>query len=387
MRNFLYISLLLYTALVSGQTALYNNGNIRIHEGGNLGFHTDLINDSPFDDNRGLAGFYGSGSLLVSGSVVPLFFDVESATPNGLTLELGIDNANNTNFVSGNIGTPRVQPNVYYNFLENAFYVGDGDLTKIDGYAGITNQQNFIFPVGDNIQLRPLVLNSESTNLSAKCAYFFENTGNPASLSGSFNTNELDLDLEYVSGLEFWRLEGNVASTVSLSWNTRSDISALTDEPRKVVVAGWSKIGNRWINLGNTTVLGSLDEGFVTSESFIPDNYEIITLGISKIPFEPLEMEVLSLDNYFVSPNGDGINDTFFIPELLESPNNEVRIYDRYGLKVFQMDNYTDEFAGVSNVDNFVIQREEGLPVGVYFYTIYMIDLDLNYQGFLYLAR
>ena len=387
MKNFLYISLLLFTGLVSGQTALYNNGNIRIHEDGNLGFHTDLINDSPFDDNRGLAGFYGSGSLLVSGSVVPLFFDVESATANGLDLELGIDNANNTNFISGDIFTPRVQPNVYYNFLENAFYVGDGDVTKIDGYAGITNQQNFIFPVGDNVQLRPLVLNSESTNLSAKCAYFFENTGNPSSLSGSFNTNELDLDLEYVSGLEFWRLEGNVASTVSLSWNTRSDISALTDEPRKVVVAGWSKIGNRWINLGNTTALGSLDEGFVTSESFIPDNYEIITLGISKIPFEPLEMEVLSLDNYFVSPNGDGINDTFFIPELLESPNNEVRIYDRYGLKVFQMDNYTNEFAGVSNVDNFVIQRENGLPVGVYFYTIYMIDRDLNYQGFLYLAR
>ncbi len=387
MRNLLYISLLLFTALVSAQTALYNNGNIRIHEGGNLGFHTDLINDSPFDDNRGLAGFYGSGSLLVSGSVVPLFFDVESATANGLDLELGIDNANNTNLVSGNIRTPRVQPNVYYNFLENAFYVGDGDVTKIDGYAGITNQQNFIFPVGDGQQLRPLVLDSESTNLSAKCAYFFENTGNPASLSGSFNTNELDLDLEFVSELEFWRLEGNVASTVSLSWNTRSDISALTDDPRKVVVAGWSKIGNRWINLGNTTVLGSLDEGFVTSEPFIPDNYEIITLGISKIPFEPLEMEVLSLDNYFVSPNGDGINDTFFIPELLESPKNEVRIYDRYGLKVFQMDNYTDEFAGVSNVDNFVIQREEGLPVGVYFYTIYMVDLDLNYQGFLYLAR
>ena len=383
----LYISFLLFTALVSAQTALYNNGNIRIHEGGNLGFHTDLINDSPFDDNRGLAGFYGSGNLFVSGSVVPLFFDLESATPNGLDLELGIDNANNTNFVSGNIRTPRVQPNVYYNFLENAFYVGDGDLTKIDGYAGITNQRNFIFPVGDGQQLRPLVLDSESTNLSAKCAYFFENTGNPASLSGSFNTNELDLDLEFVSALEFWRLEGNVASTVSLSWNTRSNISALTDDPRKVVVAGWSKIGNRWINLGNTTVLGSLDEGFVTSESFIPDNYEIITLGISKIPYEPLEMEVLSLDNYFVSPNGDGINDTFFIPELLESPNNEVRIYDRYGLKVFQMDNYTDEFAGVSNVDNFVIQREEGLPVGVYFYTIYMIDLDLNYQGFLYLAR
>jgi gliding motility-associated-like protein len=365
---------------------MYNNGNIRIHDGGNLGFHTDLINDSPFDDNSGLAGFYGS-AITVSGSVVPLFFDVESATGNGLFLELGIDNANNTNFISRNIFTPRTQPNVYYNFLENSFYTGDGDLTKIDGYSGITNQQNFIFPVGDDQQLRPLVLTSESVNLTAKCAYFFENTGNPVSLSGSFNVDELDLDLEFVSPLEFWRLEGSVASTVSLSWNARSDISALTDDATKVVVAGWSKVSNRWINLGGNPVLGTLEEGFVTSEAFIPDDYEIITLGVSKIPFEPLEREVLSLDNYFVSPNGDGINDTFFIPELLQSPNNEVRIYDRYGLKVFEMDNYTDEFSGFSNVNNFVIQREDGLPVGVYFYTIYMIDLDLNYQGFLYLAR
>lgn len=386
MKNLLYISLLFFTALVSGQTALYNNGNIRIHDGGNLGFHTDLINESPFDDNRGLAGFYGT-AIIVSGSVVPLFFDVETATNNGLFMELGIDNANNTNFISGNILTPRIQPNIYYNFLENAFYVGEGNISKIDGYAGITNQQNFIFPVGDETQLRPLILDSESTNLTAKCAYFFENTNNPVSLNGSFNTDELDRDLEFVSDLEFWRLEGSIPSTVSLSWNARSDISALTDDATKVVVAGWSKIGNRWINLGAVPVGGTLEEGFVTSETFIPDEYEIITLGVSKIPFEPLSMEVLSLDNYFVSANGDGINDTFFIPELSRSPNNEVRIYDRYGLKVFEMMNYTDEFGGISNQDNFVISREDGLPVGVYFYTIYMVDLDLNYQGFLYLAR
>lgn len=386
MKDLFHISFLLLTAVVSGQTALYNNGNIRIHDNGNLGFHTNLINESPFDDNSGLAGFYGS-EITVSGTVVPLFFDVESGTSNGLFMNLGIDNANNTLFITGNVLTPRTQPEIYYNFLENGFYVGDGDLNKIDGYAGITNQQNFIFPVGDELQLRPLVLTSESTNLTAKCAYFFENTGNPESLNGSFNTDDLDLDLEFVSPLEFWRLEGSVPSTVSLSWNARSDISALTDDATKVVVAGWSKISNRWINLGGNPVLGTLDEGFVTSESFFPNDYEIITLGVSKIPFEPLEKEVLSLDNYFVSPNGDGINDTFFIPELLQSPNNEVRIYDRYGLKVFEMDNYTDEFAGFSNVNNFVIQRDDGLPVGVYFYTIYMADLDLNYQGFLYLAR
>lgn len=387
MKNLLYISFFLLGVFSNAQTALYNNGNIRIHENGQLGFHTDLINDSPFDSNLGLAGFYGAESLFVTGAIVPQFYDTEISLENDLFLEIGMDNANNTNFIIGNMVTPRTQPNIQYTFLENTFYTGDGDISKVDGYAGLTNQQDFIFPVGDATQLRPLVLNSESTNLTAKCAYFFENASNPTSVNGNFNTDNLGLALEFVSGVEFWRLEGNVPSTVTLSWNARSNMSALTDEAINIVVAGWSKIGNRWQNLEGVTVVGTLDEGFVISETFNPDDYELLTLGISKIPFEPLFNEVLSLDNYFVSPNGDGINDSFFIPELSDSPNNVVRIYNRYGLKVFEKGNYVDEFVGVSNVGNFVINRESGLPVGVYFYTIYMEDLDLNYQGFLYLAR
>jgi len=153
-------------------------------------------------------------------------------------------------------------------------------------------------------------------------------------------------------------------------------------------VAGWSKAGNRWENLGANPVMGTLEEGAVTSDSFVPDDYEIITLGISKVPFEPLSLNILtSLDNYFVSVNGDGINDSFFIPELEDSPNNLVQIYDRYGLKVFEKANYRDEFVGVANVGDFILNKDKGLPEGIYFYTIYSIDSDLNYQGFLYLAR
>ena len=51
------------------------------------------------------------------------------------------------------------------------------------------------------------------------------------------------------------------------------------------------------------------------------------------------------------------------------------------------MQNYVDEFNGVSNVDNFVINREQGLPEGMYYYLISLDDLGLNYQGFLYLER
>jgi gliding motility-associated-like protein len=163
-------------------------------------------------------------------------------------------------------------------------------------------------------------------------------------------------------------------------------MGVLTDDSTTIILVGWSKLGSRWENLGATSVLGNLEEGFITSGPFLPSDYEIITLGSSKIPYEHLERKVLTLDNYFISPNGDGINDTFTIPELVNSPNNVVVIYDRYGLKIFEKSNYTNDFSGTANTGGFIIDRNQGLPFGIYYYTIFMIDLNLNYQGFLYLT-
>ena len=381
MQKLLYI-LVFSTGLYGhAQTALYNSGSIRIHDQGQLGFHTNLINDSTFDENLGLAGFYGTTTLTVSGAFEPIFFDVEIANNNHLLLQTGINTINNTNFIIGNITTPRNQTNIFYNFLQDAFYVGEGDISKVDGYVTITDQQNFTFPVGDEQQLRPLILNSDSANTLAKCAYFLENPNNPSTFNTSFDTEKKPRNLGAISTLEFWRLEGTIPSTISISWNERSDMAAMTDDVNTIIPVGWSKSSSQWVNLGGSAI-GDLSQGFVTSFSFVPDDYEIITLGNLGVP-----TELLTLENYFISPNGDGTNDFLIIPELEQSPNNTLRVYDRHGLKVFQMDNYTNEFNGFSNIDNFVINRKKGLPAGVYFYIVSMDDLDLNFQGFLYLAR
>lgn len=387
MKKYTFIVFFLLAASVSAQTALFNNGNLRMHEGGSIGFHTNLINVSPLDNNLGLAGFYGTQLLTISGTLTPQFYDVEIALDNDLQLAIGIDNSNNTNFILGSIRTPLTQPEIFYTFLNDSFYTGETDLSKIEGYAAITNQQDFGFPIGDSEFMRPLILNSESTNLFAKSAYFLEDANNPVSLPDAFNTFDVDLDIEVVSDIEFWRLEGNIPSTITLSWNVRSAMSNFTDDATKIIPVGWSKLSQRWINLVGSTPVGNLSEGFVSTEQFNPDEYEILTLGISKTPYQPLSREVLSLDNYMVSVNDDGVNDSFFIPELADLGTNYVQIYDRYGLKVFEMQNYTDEFVGFSNLNNVPFGAEKGLPVGVYFYTIDLPGEDLSFQGFLYLAR
>ena len=376
MRYLIYIAVL-SAGLAKAQSALYNTGNLRIHPQGEMGFHTDLINNGIFDDNQGLAGFYGFTSVSVSGAFVPVFFDAEIANDGGVDLLTSVQVSNNTNFVVGDFRTPRAQTGIAYSFFGDAFYVGEGDPAKVDGYAAISDIQEFTFPVGGAAQYRPLTLSSSGINSFAQCAYFLENPS-----AAGFNIRLKPRDVAEVSTVEYWKLEGSVSSTITVSWNARSNMASIAPDPNSVTLLGWSKSEQRWVSIGATAVAGDLTMGLITSASFVPDNYDAITFGSNA---EPLDF--LFLDNYLITPNGDGINDFLEIPELSESPNNQLRIYNRQGLKVFEAVNYVDGFRGYSNVDNLVINREQGLPEGVYFYIIRMEDLDLDYQGFLYLDR
>ncbi len=386
MKKLLYIFTFVCTIAVQAQTALYNNGNMQIHSQGQIGFHTNFINNAPLDGNLGLAGFYGTNGILVSGAFVPQFHDIEIINDGGVVLSLGIDNTNNTNFVSGDFRTSKSVSTAYLNFINNASYVGATDFSKVDGYVGISNQQNFIFPVGDANELRPLILSSTDVNALAKCAYFRENPDAPTSFNTTFSTTSKPATIKTISTNEFWRLEGNINSTVSISWNAQSNIDLLSENIEDIIPVGWNKTSNQWENLDVTSSGGDLTQGFVTSDTFNPDNYEIITFG-SIEDRETLSVDVLTLENYLITPNGDGNNDTLVIPELELSPNNTISIYDRYGLKVFEEVNYTNNFNGFSNQNNIVFDKEKGLPVGVYFYIVTMDDIQMEFQGFMYLAR
>lgn len=64
------------------------------------------------------------------------------------------------------------------------------------------------------------------------------------------------------------------------------------------------------------------------------------------------------------TPNGDGINDTWYIPALCAYPNFDLSVYDRYGHPVFR--------AAKSNVHWDGRFKGQPLPIGVY---VYMLDL------------
>ena len=380
-----YIVLLFACIPGISQEAIHNFGNMQMHGTAEVGFHTDLINNGTFDQNQGLAGFYKEdGRLTISGAFMPVFYDAEVAVDNGLILETSVSVNNNGNLIIGNIITARTQATVYSNFVNYSFYTGESSISKVDGYAAITNKESFVFPVGDHERLRPLTIESTAINPLAKCAYFYEDPNNSKSLTAIFNTEKTATEYITVSDKEFWRVEGDIPSYITLSWDVYSDIPGLADYISDLKVMGWHKEQDQWVNLGNTAVEGGRDYGTVTSELIVPNDYEIFTLGGNDDSLETFD--TIELDNYFMTPNGDGQNDILELDGITQSPNNSLQIFNRYGVLVYSKDNYRNEFDGRSNRDN-AIQKDSGLESGVYFYIITFHDLRQKHQGYLYISN
>ncbi|UBZ12801.1 gliding motility-associated C-terminal domain-containing protein [Flagellimonas marinaquae] len=388
MKPFLHIAFLLSVSFTMAQEGLYNSGNFTVHNDAQVGLHTNLINNANFDQTTGLVGFYGNRPITVTGSIPPTFWDTEILMDNNVLLDIPLMVRNNVNFILGDFLTPTSTPTVNLNFMEDGFFGGESDASKVTGFAEVNNRNVFSFPVGDAEQLRPLTFNAQGTVPQAICAYFFENPSAPTSLSQTFDVEEKVNNIGTVTDREFWVLQGNVPVQVTISWNTRSSLITIPNATvESIIVVGWNKSSNQWVVIGNTAYSGDITNGFVTSEIFVPNDYAAITFGTVPLPTDTFAVNNPTLGNYFLSPNGDGINDFLVIDGMEESPNNSLRIFNRYGQKVFERINYTNEFRGVANTGSMVPNQATGLPEGVYFYLVTLDDLGLEYNGFLFLDK
>lgn len=375
--NFTIILILWYCSAL-GQEALHNFGNLKIHDTGAVGFHHDLINNGFTDDNEGLVGFFSNENIIISGALRPIFEDIEIMVVANLFLEVGVGVTNNTNYILGNIITPRNEPDINLDYFRDSFYNGDTDATKVDGYVAITNKRKFTFPIGYEAALRPLSIESATTIASAKSAYFFENPNTPSTFIESFDTQKHDDILTIISDKEFWDVDTETLSKVRLTWNVDSEVESLVDAIENLRVVGWHTENKKWENLGITLYNGDFTKGFIRSDTFVPDTYSVLTLGGS------LNKSNIDLANYLITPNNDGINDFLIIKEVALSPNNLLKIYNRWGRAVYQATNYNNLFEGKAN-SGIIVNKNNILPSGLYFYTIELYDIDVIHQGYLYI--
>lgn len=80
----------------------------------------------------------------------------------------------------------------------------------------------------------------------------------------------------------------------------------------------------------------------------------------------------------YVTPNGDGKNDTFFVKGLRNIfPAFKMNIYNRWGNLVWTGDHTKDDWNGVANVDK-VGTEGTAVPVGTYYFVLELNDPDFT---------
>jgi gliding motility-associated-like protein/uncharacterized repeat protein (TIGR01451 family) len=144
-----------------------------------------------------------------------------------------------------------------------------------------------------------------------------------------------------------------------------------------------SVLGKSISQFDNSLVEDISDNGDDTDNNTVDDPTRTF------ITFTPEYLEIFNL----VTPNGDGLNDFFEIRGVENFPNTFVRIYNRWGVLVFETENYENNvdsdrvFKGFSR-GRITIQRNIRLPIGTYYYIINFRGENpgkSSYSGYLYL--
>lgn len=105
-----------------------------------------------------------------------------------------------------------------------------------------------------------------------------------------------------------------------------------------------------------------------------------------------VEGEVFEIFNG-VTPNNDGLNDFFRIEGIEDYPDNNVQIFNRWGILVFERDRYNNAenaFRGISE-GRVTVKENDELPTGTYYYILRFFGDEnpgkSSYSGYLYLNR
>ncbi len=95
-----------------------------------------------------------------------------------------------------------------------------------------------------------------------------------------------------------------------------------------------------------------------------------------------IESELIIPDGF--SPNGDGINDNFVIPDIAKYNKVSLEIFNRWGNIVYKSNDYKNDWDGRSNMG---VSIGNQLPVGTYFYIAKIIDNGKKFTGYVYLNK
>lgn len=223
--------------------------------------------------------------------------------------------------------------------------VDDGVYIYCDS-AVVSTDAPFGLDLGDDIYLcenAPVVLSSP-----AGFASYLWSTGESSS--------DISISEEGLVWIEVGGAVCSATDSINVFNETFTDpipeeIIELCEEGGAVLNAGYAGGIYSWST-------GASSQSITVTE---PSEVSVSILSANNCPFEDQVELVACLDVDIpntITPNGDGVNDTWIIKQVYSFPDNQIEIYDRSGRQVYATSGYENDWDG------------NGLPATVYYYSV-----------------
>lgn len=271
-------------------------------------------------------------------------------------------------------------------FERNATHTHTSNESHVDGEVTKNGVEGFLYPIGDKGFFRYASISSSGNNNgSFNAHYLFENS------NVLYPHDKKDAAvIAIIDDKEYWTVDKNTNSTdiiLTLSWDAATTPAAITASPQDAIhIIRWDESKQLWVDEGGIV---DANEKSVTTIASV-SGYGAFTLARIK---ENVDDDVEIHDA--ISPNEDGKNDYFYIKNITKYPDNRVQIFNRWGIKVFDTENYDSNgnvFRGYSD-GRATISPDNVLPDGTYFYIVQYTKTaggtlnTIKKAGYLYLSK
>ncbi|MBL4662977.1 MAG: gliding motility-associated C-terminal domain-containing protein [Flavobacteriaceae bacterium] len=317
--------------------------------------------------DEGFTRFEGNAVQQLSGGTISYFynvlFDNDNSDTASFELSSEISIGGEANFNEGIVKNNDFGGTII--FEDDATHTGVYDGSHVDGHVIKNGDDSFIYPIGDAQFFRYAAISTPDNTTDVFTAkYFFENPDTNYPLASRTGVIEL------IDNQEYWTITregGNSDVLLTLSWEegttTPTEIAA---NPQSAIhIVRWDEIQQLWVDEG-----GLVDEANKTVTTPLRlEDYGVFTLGrVNEGIILPGDVVIYN----GVTPNGDGKNDYLIIDGIQNLANNNVQVFNRWGVKVFETNDYDSSeniFNGYSD-GRLTINRNEKLPTGTYYYVL-----------------
>lgn len=369
---------------ISTVSNLENNASGVVTNDGEFYLYDHLTNNGQFSYTAGQQGytrFQGNTTQQINGNNAIDLYDVlfdNMQIQNAFELSTGLKIKNNADFNNGILVNDGFGGTV--EFLQGSSVQNASNQSFVDGNVLKSGDDNFIFPIGDGSYYRNAAISSPFASTDGFNGHYNFNSPNPL-----YPVANKAIEIVAVDNQEYWSIQrttGNSMVIVTLSYDeyTTTPQSLMPTQDYELHVLRWDVASNKWVDEGGTH--NSFSKTVSTPVAL--DNFGIFTLGLVNTTPDVLISEG-------VTPNDDGSNETWIIDGLDNYPKSKVIIFNRWGTKVYENDDYQNDWSGIS--ESALNIGGDELPEGTYYYILELGGNigSSNYgkilKGYFYLKR